>query len=70
MHLILLEHGLNRIGLDFLNFHLTIGKTVETSIFPKTRFSSKIEVGLQLYNVYMISKNGCDWFHQVELVLL
>jgi hypothetical protein len=22
-------------------------------------------VGLRLYNVYMISKNGCDWFHQV-----
>jgi hypothetical protein len=65
MHLILLEHGLNRIGLDFVNFSLNFGKTVQTSIFPKTRFSPKIEVGFKLYIVYMISKNGCDWFHQV-----
>jgi hypothetical protein len=38
---------------------------VQNVNFPKTRFSHGIEVGLRLYNVYMISKNGCDWFHQV-----
>jgi hypothetical protein len=49
----------------FCEFSLNFWKTVQTSIFSKTRFSLEIEVGLELYNVYMISKNGCDWFHQV-----
>jgi hypothetical protein len=38
---------------------------VQNVNFSETRFSHGIEVGLRLYNVYMISKNGCDWFHQV-----
>ena len=38
---------------------------VQNVNFPEPRFSREIEVGLRLYNVYMISKNGCDWFHQV-----
>jgi hypothetical protein len=45
--------------------HLTFEKWSKTLIFPKTCFSPEIEVGLRLYDVYMISKNGCDWFHQV-----
>ena len=44
---------------------LTFEKWSKNADFPETRFSSEIEVGLRLYNVYMISKNGCDWFHQV-----
>jgi len=33
--------------------------------FSETRFSQGNGVGLRLYTDYMISKNGCDWFHWV-----
>ena len=38
--------------------------------FSETRFSQGIGVGLRLYTDYMISKNGCDWFHWVLTCLL
>jgi hypothetical protein len=38
---------------------------VQNVDFPETRFARGIEVGLRLCTNYMISKNGCDWFHQV-----
>jgi hypothetical protein len=33
--------------------------------FFRNSISPENGVGLRLYNVYMVSKNGCDWFHQV-----
>jgi hypothetical protein len=33
--------------------------------FFETRFSQGKGVGIRLYTDYMISKNGCDWFHRV-----
>jgi hypothetical protein len=45
--------------------HLTFEKWSKNADFSKTCFSPEIEEGLRLYNVYMISKIGCDWFHQV-----
>jgi hypothetical protein len=38
---------------------------VQNVNFSETRFPRDIEVGLRLCFDYMISKNGCDWFHQV-----
>ena len=38
---------------------------VQERRFSENSFFPEIDVGLRLYNVYMISKNGCDWFHQV-----
>jgi hypothetical protein len=38
---------------------------VQERRFSENRFSHGIVVGLRLYTDYMVSKNGCDWFHQV-----
>ena len=38
---------------------------VQERRFSENSFFPEIDVGLRLYNVYMISKIGCDWFHQV-----
>jgi len=43
--------------------NLTFGKCPRTPIFLKTCFSQVNDVGLSMYAVYVITKNGIDLFH-------
>jgi len=39
------------------------GKCPRTPIFPKLVFSQVDDVGLSMYAVYVVTKNGLDLFH-------
>jgi len=62
MILNLLEHLLDEIELDLVILNLTL-KIVQERRFFRNLFSQGNGVGLRLYTDYVISKNGCDWFH-------
>ena len=62
MILNLLEHLLGGIELDLVILNLTL-KIVQERRFFRNLFFRGNGVGLRLYTNYMISKNGCDWFH-------
>jgi len=54
------------IGIDLiLGIELNFWKMSRNVDFSETRFSQGNGVGLRLHTDYMISKNGCDWFHLV-----
>jgi len=43
--------------------NLTFGKCPRTPIFSKLVFSQVNDVGLSMYAVYVVTKNGIDSFH-------
>ena len=45
--------------------YLELLKNDKNVDFSETRFCQGKRVGLRLYTDYMISKNGCEWFHWV-----